>query len=270
MSIKTENSLAAIVSPFERHGVRHLSASSANKFADSQALWVLNYLYKVWGAASPAMERGKAVEHGVSLALFDPAASLDAVTSEALALYDKAVRGMAADKVAKERLAIAPMIGHAVRELCQYGVPTAVGEGDPGFDKGQHEIRRVLEGVSVPFVGYLDFRWDDHGIICDLKTTQRMPSVIGDAHARQFALYAEATNYEVRGVYVTPRECRVYRLEDQKRHVGALARIGMAMEAFLAAAPDRDAAARMCVPSYDGYLWDDPAIRAGAREVFGF
>ena len=43
--------------------------------------------------------------------------------------------------------------------------------------------------LKYPIVGYYDFIWEDHGIIVDLKTTERMPSEIKIPHARQVSLY---------------------------------------------------------------------------------
>jgi hypothetical protein len=39
-------------------------------------------------------------------------------------------------------------------------------------------------------VGYFDYEWQQHGIIVDLKTTEKLPSSIKIPHARQVALYA--------------------------------------------------------------------------------
>ena len=41
-------------------------------------------------------------------------------------------------------------------------------------------------------IGFVDWRFSAHGLIVDLKTTERLPSVIGASHSRQGAVYATA------------------------------------------------------------------------------
>jgi hypothetical protein len=80
-------------------------------------------------------------------------------------------------------------------ELRQYGIPTAY----------QDRVEIFLEDVSVPVVGFIDWRFDDHGLIVDLKTSERLPSAISLSHARQGAVYARAYgNYGMRFAYVKP------------------------------------------------------------------
>jgi hypothetical protein len=64
--------------------------------------------------------------------------------------------------------------------------------------------------AGFPIVGYLDYRWDQHGILVDLKTTEKLPSSIKIPHARQVALYATMTgdNVDARLTYVHAKEAR--------------------------------------------------------------
>ena len=41
-------------------------------------------------------------------------------------------------------------------------------------------------------IGFVDWRFSAHGLIVDLKTTERLPSAIGASHGRQGAVYATA------------------------------------------------------------------------------
>ena len=87
----------------------------------------------------------------------------------------------------------------ALSELRQYGIPTGYQE--------RVEIR--LEDVPVPLIGYPDWTFDDHGLLVDLKTTERLPSSISDAHGRQGAVYARARgNYGMRFAYASRRPPR--------------------------------------------------------------
>src|SRR5690606_38160618 len=40
------------------------------------------------------------------------------------------------------------------------------------------------ERLGYPIVGYLVYRWEQHGIIVDLKTTEKLPSSVKIPHAR--------------------------------------------------------------------------------------
>src|SRR5690606_9568182 len=84
----------------------------------------------------------------------------------------------------EERGKIAGYVRGAVVELRQYGPPDADGY------QARVEIR--LDDVPVPVIGFIDWRFSNHGLIVDLKTTERFPSRIGVAHGRQGAIYAAA------------------------------------------------------------------------------
>jgi len=46
--------------------------------------------------------------------------------------------------------------------------------------------------------GFVDWRFSAHGLIVDLKTTERLPSAIGASHGRQGAVYATHGNFGMR------------------------------------------------------------------------
>ena len=49
---------------FERHGIKHLSASSLGLYRDQPAAWVCRYLLRVKDEAGPSAWRGSATEAG--------------------------------------------------------------------------------------------------------------------------------------------------------------------------------------------------------------
>ena len=152
-----------------------------------------------------------------------------------------------------------------MKELRQYGVPSAA-DGNR-----QHRIETSIDGVSVPFVGWLDFWFQDHAIIVDLKTQLRLSSKISEPHARQGAIYHAAHgNAEIRFAYVTPQKIGVYRLDDPHTHLNAVAHIAGSIERFLGLSKDPEALTRSLSPNFDSFYWNDPTTRALGREVWGF
>lgn len=249
---------------FERHGLDHLSASSINLFVAQPAMWAMQKLMGRKSMVGPAAHRGTAIEAGVEMGLFDPAATVEACQEAAIARFNQLTAFSADPAVDKERANIAPAVAIALAELRQYGIPEAA-EGNR-----QHRIEVQLSGVPVPFIGWLDFWYPAHGIIVDLKTQARLSSKISDPHARQGAIYHAAHgNAEIRFAYVTPQKMGVYRLEDPRRHLDQVVSIAQSIERFLSLSDDGAELTRSLSPDLDSFYWNDPAARAAAEEIWG-
>ena len=74
-----------MVSAFERHELDHLSASSINLFVAQPAMWAMQKLMGRRSMVGPAAHRGTAIEAGVEMGLFDPAAPVEACQDAAIA-----------------------------------------------------------------------------------------------------------------------------------------------------------------------------------------
>lgn len=252
---------------FSMHGITHLSASQINTFCASPALWVMERLcgMRAGGGVGVAAHRGTATEAGIEKGLFDPAAPVEDCIAHALTKFDALTAFRPGEYRDKERLLIPGMVTVGLTELRQYGVPTKPEDGR------QHKIEVRLDGVSVPFLGFLDFVYDEHGIIVDLKTTGRMSSVITDPHARQGAVYAKAKgNHEIRFAYVTPKKIGVYRLENVADHLAAVTQIAQRMERLLRLSKDPMEIAGILTPDFQSFYWADPAVRQAGRDLYGF
>jgi hypothetical protein len=234
--------------------IRH-SPSACNLFAASPAMFVLE---KVLGQRQPVgapAHRGTAVEHGVTIGLQDPAASLEACVSAAQTKFDT-ISALSGDPRREDyRATIPAMVESALKELRPYGIPS----GAQGF------IEWRPEGLRLPIVGYYDFKWSDHGIIVDLKTTERMPSAIKIGHARQVALYA-SDNADARLSYITPKKAKTYRLENKREHREALRQIAIRIENFLAQSDDPQFFVNVTAPDLESFYWTPPAARQAAFE----
>lgn len=245
---------------FERHGIGHLSASSLSTFAAEPALWVMEKLLKRRGQVGCAAHRGTAAEDGIVHGLLNPDASIEDCQALALVKYDQLSALSGDPKRQKERDAVAPIVATAIPELRKYGIPDGV----------QLRIERRLEGVPVPFLGFVDLRWSQHGMLLDLKTQLRLSSEISPGHARQVALYAHGTNDAAGICYATPQKVGIYRLEDAATHTAAMANIAKRLEAFLSLSADPHALAAAVCPNFESFYWGDPHTRALGKEIYGF
>ena len=254
-----------MTSSFERHGIDHLSASSINLFVAEPAMWAMQKLMGRKSGVGAAAHRGTSIEAGVEMGLFEPDAPVEACQELAQARFNQLTVLSGDPNRDKEAAAIAPSVAIALKELRQYGVPSAA-DGNR-----QHRIETSIEGVSVPFIGWLDFWFQDHSIIVDLKTQLRLSSKISEPHARQGAIYHAAHgNAEIRFAYVTPQKIGVYRLDDPRTHLNAVAHIAQSIERFLGLSDDPEELTQSLSPNFDSFYWNDPTTRALGREVWGF
>lgn len=230
----------------ERH-----SPSSLNLFCASPSMFILERILGIRQPVGVPAHRGTAVEAGVTVGLLDQSASLETCTAAAFKKYDQ-ITALSSDKRRQEyRDTIPDMVKSALEELRPYGVPSHV----------QQFVEWRPEGLKYPIVGYLDFRWEQHGIVDDLKTTEKLPSSIKIPHARQVALYATMTgdNVDARLTYTTPKKRATYRLENTREHLKALHEIALRCEAFLALSDDPEFFTKIIVPDLESFYWNGPA-----------
>ena len=195
------------MSGYTDHDIDHGSMSNLNKWIEAPDSWISGYLYGNKGTGSPAMWRGIFVEQAVADTITENL-KIDKAIEKALKDFD-AKYDFDDGSVAKERKNIEPMARLAVGALEPYGKP------DFPEDGGQHKVSMMARGDDweLNIIGFLDFKFPDHGLIIDLKTTGRMPSVMAKGHQRQRAFYAKASgNAAVKFLYVTPK--KVALLED--------------------------------------------------------
>jgi hypothetical protein len=255
---------------FDRHGLDHLSASSLNLWAAQPALWIMEKLLGRKAPAGITAARGRAVEHGVNIGLIDPAKSVGDCAAEAIREFNRLTALAGDSRREGERAKIAGYVSGALAELRQYGIPDAY----------QHRIEIRLDDVSVPIIGFIDWRFSDHGLIVDLKTAERFPAEISEPHGRQGAVYAAAHgNFGMRFAYAKPapgktdrQQVRVYEMsgDELRRNLSALRLIALSLGQFLALSSDARELAGLIVPDYESFWWSDPGARAAGREVFGF
>ena len=255
---------------FEHHGIGHLSPSSLNLWAAEPALWVMERLLGRRSPSSANAMRGRAAEYGIHQGLIESDRPVADCAAAALRNFDCIMALTPDPRRDDERRKLPGYVEHGLAELRQYGVPTAY----------QEKISVTLDGVPVPIIGYIDWRFDQHGLVIDLKTSERLPSSISDSHGRQGAVYARAHgNYGMRFAYVKPtagkndgRAVAVYEMsgDDVGRHLDALRQIAVRLGRFLALSTDAEELAGLLVPNYDAFYWKNATTRANGTAVYGF
>jgi len=242
-------------SPVSVAYTRH-SPSKLNLYAAQPAMWWLENIKGIKQPAGAVAHRGVAVEDGVVHGL-KGADEKDSVRV-AQAKYDSLTAMSGDPRRDKYREDIPDMVTQALDELRPYGVPSET----QGF------ITFQPEDLKLPIVGYFDMKWDDSGIIVDLKTTDRMPTDIKVGHARQVSLYT-SDNQEGRLTYCTPKKVQTLRLENVREHKRALVNIAKRVENFLALSEDPEFGGSVFVPDLDSFYWKSPTARQLAFEQWG-
>tara|TARA_R110000803_G_scaffold671_6_gene2380 strand:- start:2562 stop:3314 length:753 start_codon:yes stop_codon:yes gene_type:complete len=246
---------------FEMHGLEHSSISQINKWIGCPSAWVSHYLFNNRGGSSPAMWRGIFTEQAVADTITNKLPMNEAI-EKAQADYD-AKFDFGDDSIEKERGNIKPMTELAVEALEPYGVPEFPEDGS------QHRVSMTAkgEGWSIEFMGYIDFKFPDHGLIVDLKTTMRMPSVMAIGHQRQRAFYQKANgNMAVKFLYVTPKKVDMKEDGDADELMAEIKAHLTRQEAFLRLG-DKELLKSVVPVDPDSFYWNgDEAVRL---ELFG-
>ncbi|WLB49214.1 hypothetical protein QIH93_14970 [Bradyrhizobium ottawaense] len=232
----------------ERH-----SPSALNLFCAAPALYVLERIVGLRQPVGSPAHRGTAVEDGITHGLMNPAADIGDCVAVALKKYDT-ISALSADKRREDyRATIPEMVKTGLEELRPYGVPS----------KCQGFVEWRPEGLSAPIVGYFDYEWEQHGVLVDLKTTEKLPSSIKIPHARQVALYTQSDNIDARLTYCTPKKRATYRLENVREHRNALHQIALRVEKFLSLSDDPEFFKSITAPDYESFYWGGPARQIG-------
>ena len=249
------------MSGFTDHFIDHGSISNINKWIEAPDAWVSSYLFGNRGSGSPAMWRGILTEQAVSDTITG-SMQIDDAIAKAVSDYDSKYE-FDDGTTGKERNNIEPMTRLAVEALEPYGKPDFPEDGD------QHKVSMMAtgDGWRLNFIGFLDFKFPDHGLIVDLKTTGRMPSVMSRGHQRQRAFYSKASgNAVVKFLYVTPKKCAMLEDGDPDELMAEVKLHLTRQEAFLRLG-DKEMLRSVIPVNPDSFYWrGDEEIR---KELYG-
>jgi hypothetical protein len=243
------------MTPFERHGIGHLSPSSLALYRAAPSLWVLRYLFGVPDDVTAYAWRGKAIETAVEAAI--DGASDEQAVAVAMQAFEKEAGGEIAPEIDKERRAIPGMVRQAAPIFRQLGAPLA----------RQRRIEVWIDGIEVPIIGYADFVYDP--VVIELKTTFAIQSTPPFDHCVQVVTYADALKLLPCLLYISPKRRAVYGPDsiDAVAACRTLRLTAFAIRAMLAAAKTREAAAAFFVPVVHEYRWSN-TTRSAAEGVW--
>ena len=247
---------------FERHGLDHSSVSQINKWIEAPDAWIAHYLFGRRGSGSSAMWRGVFTEQAVVGALAH-GQDIDDAVARAESDFDDKIMFDDDGRAARERVNIRPMTELAISKLEHLG--------KPDFPKGkdQHKISMTCkgDGWSLPFIGYLDLKYPDHGLIVDLKTTLRMPGVMSHGHKRQRGFYQKTNgNMAVKFLYVTPSKAEWKEDGDPTEQMAEIKAHLTRQEKFLRAGTKEELRDMVPVDPSSFYWRGDEAVR---KELYG-
>lgn len=253
---------------FERHGIKHLSASSLNMFVGSPSAWVASKLMGHKLGVGIAAHKGTATEAGVAHILKNGGAEVDEGVEIAFKLFNDltAMGGYSAEDKEAARVSIFAMIANACTHLVDLGPPDFP-------ESGQHMIEIGCRygpepEQTIKFIGYLDFVYPARKLIVDLKTTSRLPSNWSAAHGIQAALYARASGFDVNFLYTSPAKTKLLVMEDPAPYLDAVKRQVARMERFLSLG---DAETLLAATPHDpsSFYWSGSDARDIEKALFG-
>jgi len=244
--------------PFKVHNIEHLSASKINLWNSDPAKFIAVYLFGMTSSVGPAACRGTATEYALNQKL-EHNWNDDKIDEYLYGTFEKECIENNLDipsdmKAQKEQSALKSYYNNAV-ELYQNKKPEFY----------QHKIYYTLhEDLPVPFLGYIDFVFDDS--IRDLKTTGRRPSEFSHGHQRQLAVYSKAfPEKEVWCDYVTPREAISFQLKNVEQRLKEVINISFGLMKFLSFSNDAYELASVFRPNKDSWTWNADNIKQSTK-----
>lgn len=193
------------MTPFERHGIAHLSPASLNLWISQPGIWALRYLGKTHEAGAPKMWRGNAVEQG--LAAYLRGQTWEESLDRAMGVYYDEIKNAGGEQdaaaVKKQGDLIEPMLTTALL----WTPPSQI-------MATQIKVEHRFDDIPVPVQGYIDFGFE--GIDVDLKTKEKLipPSA---AEIRQASLYRAARQRAGGLLVVTDKKYAFHEVTDEMR-----------------------------------------------------
>jgi hypothetical protein len=245
---------------FEKHGIKHLSASSINLWTNAPDVWVASYLFGKRTPMGAAAMRGICTEDAVVASLTGES-DCEAALSAALEKFDKTFP-IGDEKTTKERAMIEPCMNLALEALADYGKPEFPEDGQEKIS-----ITAKTDDYEIPVIGFLDLVFPDAGLVIDLKTTGRCPSTMSAEHQLQRAIYQKAKgNQAVKFLYVTPKKTALLEDGDPNELLSKAKKQISRLEKFLRAGSRHDIAEVIPVNPNTFYWSGGEAIR---EELYG-
>jgi hypothetical protein len=231
LAILTEKETPEELDGFTKHGLRHTSASSVNTWHAAPDIFIAEKLFGIKSVMGAAAHRGTSVEKGI-VNIVAHGMDIDGAINSALLHYDKLTASLNSAKVAEERANIPAFINVGIGVLAQYGKP----HFESKDQQNRIEIPFNNGNWGIPIIGFLDLVYPEHGLVIDIKTTNKAPSKFNPEHNRQAAIYRKTSgNSAVKFLYLTPTKHVWHECTDVDGTVNEIKDILRNQEAFLRA-----------------------------------
>ncbi len=232
-------------------------------WADCPSAWVAAYLFNRRGTFGAAPKAGVLVEEAV-VNVLTRGMTAEGAVAHAVAEYNKFTALTASDTDIKRGNAIPGMIMNALEALKPYGEPQFDRDLVGNIKQRQVDLLCRGEGFDINITGFLDFEFEKHGVVIDLKSTMKIPSNLSDAHRRQGCIYRKCKgNNAVKFLYVTGGKSSFIDVPEPADTLSEIKGILTRQNKFLLAG-DKDFL-RDIVPVVSSSYYHDPAI---AKELF--
>lgn len=242
---------------------KNLSPSKVNGFLEWRSKWFLSDILKRRLPATPDMERGKAVEQGITQFLIG---NLDLEKSQewAMNLYREGTKDLDINDANESAVVIPALVEAGIKALQPYGKVTSV----------QRKVHAQIDGTILDWFGYADIGFEGD-VIADIKVTGRTPSEMSYGHLRQGSFYQNfiPDTKRVDFVYLIPLKGGVktvtHTVTNPDKHIHDL-RIGaQAMHKMLSVSDDPMELAPLFHPAPGDWWLKDPMAMSLACEVWG-
>lgn len=242
---------------------KNLSPSKVNGFLEYRSKWFLTDVLKRRFPPSPDMERGKAVEQGITQFLIGNL-SLEDAQDWAMKLYREGTADLDINDSNEASVVIPELVKVGTEVLKPYGKVTAV----------QREIWGKIEGTILDWKGFTDIEFEGD-VVTDIKVTSRTPSSMSFGHSRQGAFYQNfiPNCKRVDFVYLIPLKGGVktvtYTVRNVERHLHDLKLGAQAMHKMLSVSDDPMELAPLFHPAPGDWWLNDPMAQSHACDVWG-
>lgn len=223
------------MSGFDDHYIDHLSCSSLATAVNALDVWGADKLFDKKRPFGPAGTRGNMVEEAV-VNVLGHGVDIDTAVEDVLKKYDKKFMFDPSPDVEKQRNGIPKMVAQAVEALEQYGKPDILPGTNKWGEPNQHPANSIMDcgDFQIPFEGFMDLVYPQHGLIVDLKTTFAIKKKMPWEHVQQRCYYAKCNgNQQVKFLYVSPAKFQWSEDGDVEEEIAKMKTRVRRLEAFL-------------------------------------
>ena len=246
---------------FEKFDLLPLSFSTLDQFHKYPCQWILRKIFKEKLPSNSAMERGTAIELGISTMLIQKLPIGKAVDI-ALDSFDKNCPKDDKNKESERGL---------IPEAVGYNELKSTGE----FKGFQPQFNFEIKGL--PFVGYEDFHFeteDKEDVYVDLKSTKRKPSPFPTSHLIQQSLYRKASNSRCNNLYLISLKSGCYSLwnevDNPQPYISMVEKVLDSMTYVLDMCETKEDMLQLFVPNIDDWMWNNEVLIELRKKYWGY